>query len=93
LIFLLVPCTLCADPAQFDLAGTELVVKVIHAGKTLPISEVSNLSAGDLLSIKADLPPGQSVHYLLIVAFVSSGAKIDHIAPRQRREVTALKSR
>jgi hypothetical protein len=70
LIFLLVPCTLCADPAQFDLAGPKLVVKVIHAGKTLPISEVPNLSAGDQVSIKADLPPGQSVHYLLIAAFL-----------------------
>jgi hypothetical protein len=70
LICLLVPCSLFADPAQFDLAGPKLVVKVIHAGKTLPISEVPNLSAGDLVSIKADLPPGQSVHYLLIAAFL-----------------------
>jgi hypothetical protein len=59
-----------ADPAPFDLAGPKLEVKVVHAGKTLPISEVPNLSAGDQVSIKADLPPGQSAHYLLVAAFL-----------------------
>jgi hypothetical protein len=34
-----------------------------------PISEVPNLAVGDQVSIKADLPPGQSVHYLLVAAF------------------------
>ena len=70
LVFLMVPGFLFADPAPFDLAGPKLEVKVIHAGKTLPISEVPNLSAGDQVSIKADLPPGQSVHYLLVAAFL-----------------------
>jgi hypothetical protein len=70
LAFLSVPGFLFADPAPFDLAGPKLEVKVVHAGKTLPISEVPNLSEGDQISIRADLPPGQSVHYLLVAAFL-----------------------
>jgi len=69
-VFLVVPGLAFADPAQFDLVGPTLEVKVIHAGKTLPISEVPNLSVGDQVSIKADLPQGQSVHYLLVAAFL-----------------------
>jgi hypothetical protein len=69
-VFLVVPGLAIADPAQFDLSGPKLQVKVIHAGKTLPISEVPNLSVGDQVSIKADLPQGQSVHYLLVAAFL-----------------------
>ncbi len=46
-VVLLIPGRAFADPAQFDLAGPKLEVKVIHAGKTLPISEVPNLSVGD----------------------------------------------
>jgi hypothetical protein len=67
---LVASCFAFADPAQFDLAGPKLEVKVTHAGKTLPISAVPNLSAGDQLWIKADLPPAQSVHYLLVAAFL-----------------------
>ncbi|MHB8287152.1 MAG: hypothetical protein ACYDD1_21095, partial [Caulobacteraceae bacterium] len=59
-----------ADPAQFDLAGPKLNVTVTHAGVTLPIAQVPNLAAGDQLWIKADLPPGQSVHYLMVAAFL-----------------------
>jgi len=70
LVLLMVPSLSFADPAQFDLAGPNLEVKVVHAGKTLPISEVPNLSVGDQISIKADLPVGQSVHYLLVAAFL-----------------------
>ena len=47
-----------------------LQVRVTHAGVTLPIAEVPNLAAGDALSIRADLPPGQSVRYLLVAAFL-----------------------
>ena len=70
LLLLFAPDLLVADPAPFDLAGPKLEVEVIHAGKTLPISEVPNLSPGDQVSIKADLPPGQSAHYLLVAAFL-----------------------
>ena len=59
-----------ADAAPFDLAGPKLEVKVTRAGKTLPISEVPNLAAGDRVWIKADLPEGQSAHYLLVAAFL-----------------------
>jgi hypothetical protein len=69
-VFLVTPCFLFADPAPFDLAGPKLEVRVARAGKTLPISEVPNLSVGDQISIKADLPQGQSAHYLLIAAFL-----------------------
>src|SRR5580700_2382541 len=57
-----------ADPAPFDLAGPNLEVKVTRGEKTLPISEVPNLAVGDRLWIKADLPPTQSEHYLMVVA-------------------------
>jgi hypothetical protein len=69
-LLLLAPGLAFADPAAFDLAGPKLQVKVIHAGKSLPISEVANLTAGDELSIKANLPEGQSAHYLLVAAFL-----------------------
>ena len=59
-----------ADAAPFDLAGPKLEVKVTRAGKTLPIAEVPNLAAGDRVWIKADLPAGQSAHYLMVAAFL-----------------------
>ena len=59
-----------ANPAPFDLVGPTLEVKVTHEGVTLPIAETPNLSAGDQLWIKADLPPAQSAHYLLVAAFL-----------------------
>ncbi|MGB9404511.1 MAG: hypothetical protein WCA98_13320 [Candidatus Acidiferrales bacterium] len=45
-------------------------MRVTRNGKTLPISAVANLRPGDRLWIHPDLPDGQSVHYLLIVAFL-----------------------
>jgi hypothetical protein len=60
-----------ADPAPFDLAGPVLQVKVTRGASTLPVSEVPNLAAGDQLWIKADLPPTQSAHYLLVAAFLT----------------------
>jgi len=60
-----------AAPAPFDLAGPTLEVKVTRGTTTLPIAEVPNLAAGDRLWIKADLPPTQSAHYLLIASFLN----------------------
>jgi hypothetical protein len=60
-----------ADPAPFDLAGPVLGVKVSRGAKTLPAAEVPNLAAGDRVWIKADLPPTQSAHYLMVAAFLS----------------------
>jgi hypothetical protein len=59
-----------ADAAPFDLAGPRLEVKVTRGDKTLAISEVPNLAAGDRVWIKADLPEGQAAHYLLVAAFL-----------------------
>jgi hypothetical protein len=70
LLFIAVRGITFADTAPFDLAGPTLEVKVTHAGKTLPISEVPNLSVNDQISVKAILPSGQSVHYLLVAAFL-----------------------
>ena len=59
-----------ADAAPFDLTGPKLEVKVTRGAKTLPIAEVPNLAAGDRVWIKADLPQGQSAHYLMVAAFL-----------------------
>ncbi len=69
-VFLILPGIVLADPVPFDLAGPKLEVKVTRAGITLPISEVPNLAVGDRLWIKANLPPNQSAHYLLVAAFL-----------------------
>jgi len=57
-------------PARFDLAGPKIEVRVTRAGKTLPIASVPNLQSGDKLWIHPDLPPSQSAHYLLVIAFL-----------------------
>jgi hypothetical protein len=68
---LLLACPLLkADPARFDLAGPKIDVHVTRAGRTLPIAQVPNLQPGDKLWLRADLPPTQSVHYLMVVAFL-----------------------
>jgi hypothetical protein len=45
-------------------------VTVNRGSKTLPISEVPNLQAGDRLWIHPAFPEGETVHYLLVVAFL-----------------------
>ena len=59
-----------ADGPAFDLTGPKVDVHVQRAGKTLPIANVPNLMAGDRLWIHPDLPPSQSAHLILIVAFL-----------------------
>jgi hypothetical protein len=59
-----------AAPAPFDLSGPVLDVRISRGATTLPASEVPNLAPGDRIWIKADLPPTQSVHYLLVAAFL-----------------------
>jgi len=68
--FLLACPLLQAQAARFDLAGPKVEVHVTRAGKTLPIASVPNLQAGDKVWLHADLPPTQSVHYLLVAAFL-----------------------
>jgi hypothetical protein len=59
-----------ADTAAFDLLGPRVQMTVTRSGKTMPASEVANLQAGDRLWIHPEFPPTQSVHYLLVVAFL-----------------------
>jgi hypothetical protein len=54
----------------FDLVGPPVDVKVERAGKTLPIAEIPDLQPGDRLWLHPDFPDTQSVHYLLVVAFL-----------------------
>src|SRR5215469_10567219 len=59
-----------ADAAPFDLAGPTLEVEITRAGRTLPAAQVPNLATGDRIWIKADLPGGESAHYLMVAAFL-----------------------
>lgn len=59
-----------AETAAFDLAGPKVEVRVRRDTATLPISEVPSLQAGDRLWVHPDLPDSQSVHYLMVVAFL-----------------------
>jgi hypothetical protein len=56
--------------APFDLAGPTLEAAVTRGGLTLPAAEVPNLAIGDRVWIKADRPPGESAHYLMVAAFL-----------------------
>ena len=67
---LLLCATLHADPSRFDLAGPKIDVHVTRNGRTLPIAQVPNLLPGDKIWLHPDLPPTQSVHYLLVAAFL-----------------------
>jgi hypothetical protein len=65
------PRTVHADAAStFDLSGPRVEMKVMRAGKTLPIANVPNLQAGDRLWIHPDFPDSQSVHFLVVIAFL-----------------------
>lgn len=59
-----------AEPAPFDLPGPGLRVTIQRGGTTLPIGAVPTLSAGDMLSIRADLPEDQGAKFLLLSAFL-----------------------
>jgi hypothetical protein len=69
-IILLSGSLLWADTAGFDLAGPRIELRVTRAGKTLPISRVPNLQAGDRLWIHFDMPEGESVRFLMISVFL-----------------------
>src|SRR5579875_3811417 len=74
-VLLSVSCLAAALPAMagaapFDLTGPSLEITVTRGGVTLPIAEVPNLQAGDKLWIRADFPDSQSVHYLMVSAFL-----------------------
>jgi hypothetical protein len=66
----LLPGASAADASRFDLAGPKIDIRVTRKGVTLPIASVPNLQPGDQIWIHPDFPPSQSVHYLLIAAFL-----------------------
>jgi len=70
LVLLLLPIFCFSQNLGFDLAGPPVDVKVERGNRTLPIAEVPSLQAGDRLWIHPNFPDSQSVHYLLIVAFL-----------------------
>ncbi len=70
LSFLLVTGCLAHADSSFDLSGPQMEVRVTREGKSLPISEVSSLHSGDRLWIHPAFPDQESVHYLLVVAFL-----------------------
>jgi len=55
---------------RFDLPGPKIEIRVTRDGILLPIAAVPNLQPGDEVWLHPDLPPTQSVHYLLIAAFL-----------------------
>src|SRR6201996_4070465 len=59
-----------AADGRFDLVGPRLDVRVTRGADTLPIAQVPNLLPGDKIWLHPDLPPTQSVHYLLVAAFL-----------------------
>jgi hypothetical protein len=69
-LLLLASSSARADTAAFDLIGPRIDMHVTRAGMTLPVSEVSNLQAGDRVWIQTDLPADESIHYLLVVGFL-----------------------
>ncbi len=56
--------------ANFDLSGPPLQVRVTRDGKTLPLSQVPNLEAGDRLWLHPDFPDQQTARYLLVASFL-----------------------
>ncbi len=56
--------------ARFDLTGPKVEVRVSRGGVTLPIASVPNLQVGDRIWLHPDLPPTQSVHYLMVLVFL-----------------------
>ncbi|MDQ2762556.1 MAG: hypothetical protein M3Y22_03420, partial [Pseudomonadota bacterium] len=59
-----------AIDARFDLVGPKIDVRVTRGNNTLPIASVPNLQPGDKIWLHPDLPPTQSVKYLLICVFL-----------------------
>lgn len=59
-----------AQQNAFDLVGPDLKLSVTRDRTTLPIGAVPSLLPGDKLTAEAALPPDQSAHYLLVLAFL-----------------------
>lgn len=59
-----------AADGRFDLVGPRIDIRVTRGNETLPIATVPNLQPGDKIWLHPDLPPTQSVKYLLICVFL-----------------------
>ena len=70
IILAFLPASFAHPENAFDLTGPRMEIEVTRAGNKLGIADVPNLLPGDRLSIHTDLPNDQSVHYLLVVAFL-----------------------
>jgi hypothetical protein len=70
LLFACSPSYAQTTAARFDLTGPRIDIRVTRDGKSLPIAAVPNLKVGDKLWLFPDLPRTQSVHYLLVAAFL-----------------------
>jgi hypothetical protein len=70
LLFACSPSYAQTSAARFDLTGPRIDIRVTRDGKSLPIAAVPNLKVGDKLWLFPDLPRTQSVHYLLVAAFL-----------------------
>ena len=69
-LFLVSVLSAGAQQGRFDLLGPNIDVHVTRGDTSLPIASVPNLLPGDKLTVHAELPPSQSVHLLLVVAFL-----------------------
>ncbi|MHB1937773.1 MAG: hypothetical protein ACYCOR_14460 [Acidobacteriaceae bacterium] len=69
-MLVLVSSVASAAAAPFDLPGPRLEIRITRAGRSLPISQVPNLQAGDEMWLHPDLPANESIHYLLIPVFL-----------------------
>jgi hypothetical protein len=69
-MLVLVSSIASAATAPFDLPGPRLEIRITRAGRSLPISQVPNLQAGDEMWLHPDLPANESIHYLLIPVFL-----------------------
>lgn len=70
ILLLTCACFQARSQARFDLEGPKIDVRVTRGKVTLPIAAVPNLQPNDQLWIHPAFPATQSVHYLLIVAFL-----------------------
>jgi hypothetical protein len=70
LVLLLALAGFARADSNFDLTGPPLDVKVTRDGKTLPISQVPNLEAGDRVWLHPEMPSQQDAHYVLVAVFL-----------------------
>jgi len=70
LVFLAGTLAFAQGAARFDLPGPKIDIRVTRDGILLPIGSVPNLQPKDQIWLHPDLPPTQSVKYLLIAAFL-----------------------